>query len=170
MLNGTGLLAAIVTAVIVESYQGLSSDPADVTVALVTQLVALANGIQPLPAPPASFSFGAPSSSICPNILWTARLILGLACTLGTTLAQQWPLLVPPASSSSSAPTSSVRINILWIAKFVISLACALDTTLVKPRREFEDYIKYCDRLCLKIDTTSLKSSTHDSPSQNSGI
>uniref|UniRef100_A0A0W0F4C5 DUF6535 domain-containing protein n=1 Tax=Moniliophthora roreri TaxID=221103 RepID=A0A0W0F4C5_MONRR len=71
-----GLFSAVVTAFLIESYQWLSEDPADTTVALLIQLSAQLNAPQSIPAerPP----FEADSFSIHINCLWFLSLILSL--------------------------------------------------------------------------------------------
>ncbi|KAI0319074.1 hypothetical protein OF83DRAFT_1041691, partial [Amylostereum chailletii] len=84
----TGLFSATVAAFIVESYKLLEPDSGDATVVLLSQLVAIVNGSQPLTSPSAPFS--APRSIIDVNILWFFSLIFSLTCALGATLVQQW--------------------------------------------------------------------------------
>ncbi|KZV76647.1 hypothetical protein PENSPDRAFT_747526 [Peniophora sp. CONT] len=88
----TGLFAATVAAFLVESYQLLSPDSADVSAALLaqisSQLVLLSNGtaapIQALP------TFEVPHYAVTLNILWFLSLLLSLMSALASTLMQQW--------------------------------------------------------------------------------
>ncbi|EEB89285.1 hypothetical protein MPER_12633, partial [Moniliophthora perniciosa FA553] len=83
-----GLFSAVVTAFLIESYQWLSEDPADTTVALLIQISAQLNGSQrvPIEQPP----FEADSSSIRINCLWFLSLVLSLTSTLFGLLCKQW--------------------------------------------------------------------------------
>ncbi|KAI3611610.1 hypothetical protein WG66_007697 [Moniliophthora roreri] len=82
-----GLFSAVVTAFLIESYQWLSEDPADTTVALLIQLSAQLNAPQSIPAerPP----FEADSFSIHINCLWFLSLILSLTSALFGLLCKQ---------------------------------------------------------------------------------
>ncbi|KAK7462732.1 hypothetical protein VKT23_007319 [Stygiomarasmius scandens] len=92
MLLFSALYSATLTALIVESYQKLQQDPADATLAVLTQvsrqLALLSNGttapFQDLPA----FELE-PSVLIC-NMLWFLSLALALTCSLLATFVQQW--------------------------------------------------------------------------------
>ncbi|KAI0310756.1 hypothetical protein OF83DRAFT_1070038, partial [Amylostereum chailletii] len=83
----TGLFSATVAAFIVESYKLLKPDSGDVTVVLLSQLITIVNGSQPLTSPSPTFS--TPRTIININILWFFSLILSLTCALGATLVQQ---------------------------------------------------------------------------------
>ncbi|KAK7462715.1 hypothetical protein VKT23_007302 [Stygiomarasmius scandens] len=92
MLLFSALYSATLTALIVESYQKLQQDPADATLAVLTQvsrqLASLSDGttapFQDLPA----FDLE-PSVLIC-NMLWFLSLALALTCSLLATFVQQW--------------------------------------------------------------------------------
>ncbi|KDQ13072.1 hypothetical protein BOTBODRAFT_402100, partial [Botryobasidium botryosum FD-172 SS1] len=84
------LFSAIVTAFLVESYQGLSEDSADVTNALLRWQIAASQGIPQSfdPLQPSTFE---PSSHIIRvNCLWFASLVISLGVTVVTVLAKQW--------------------------------------------------------------------------------
>ncbi|KAK7462719.1 hypothetical protein VKT23_007307 [Stygiomarasmius scandens] len=92
MLLFSALYSATLTALIVESYQKLQQDPADATLAVLTQmsqqLASLSNGtmsgFQGLPD-----FVPDPSALIC-NMLWFLSLALALTCSLLATFVQQW--------------------------------------------------------------------------------
>ncbi|KAK7462713.1 hypothetical protein VKT23_007300 [Stygiomarasmius scandens] len=92
MLLFSALYSATLTALIVESYQKLQQDPADATLAVLTQvsrqLASMSDGtaapFQDLPA----FELE-PSVLIC-NMLWFLSLALALTCSLLATFVQQW--------------------------------------------------------------------------------
>ncbi|ESK80906.1 hypothetical protein Moror_1331 [Moniliophthora roreri MCA 2997] len=83
-----GLFSAVVTAFLIESYQWLSEDPADATVALLMQISAQLNASQSIPAerPP----FEADIFSIRVNCFWFLSLILSLTSALFGLLCKQW--------------------------------------------------------------------------------
>uniref|UniRef100_A0A0W0FHX2 DUF6535 domain-containing protein n=1 Tax=Moniliophthora roreri TaxID=221103 RepID=A0A0W0FHX2_MONRR len=90
LLVFAGLFSAVVTAFAIESYQWLDKDPADTTVALLTQLISVQiNGSQTTTSfEPTQFKPDA--SSIRINIFWFLSLILSLASALFGLLCKQW--------------------------------------------------------------------------------
>ncbi|KAI0309003.1 hypothetical protein OF83DRAFT_1038054, partial [Amylostereum chailletii] len=88
-----GLFSATVTALIVESYKGLSPDSGDATVLLLTQiaqqLMARENGTQvpPTSLPTASFQLSKLTVSV--NVLWFSSLMLSLTAAIGAIVVQQ---------------------------------------------------------------------------------
>ncbi|KAI3613118.1 hypothetical protein WG66_001439 [Moniliophthora roreri] len=83
-----GLFSAVVTAFLIESYQWLSEDPADATVALLMQISAQLNASQSIPAERPLFE--ADSFSIRINCFWFLSLILSLTSALFGLLCKQW--------------------------------------------------------------------------------
>ncbi|KAI0266203.1 hypothetical protein BC834DRAFT_969694 [Gloeopeniophorella convolvens] len=69
----TGLFSAAIAAFLIESYQRLSPDSGDQTVALLTQISGQLNG-----------------STVRVNVMWFLSLVLSLICALSATLMQQW--------------------------------------------------------------------------------
>uniref|UniRef100_A0A0W0FXW5 DUF6535 domain-containing protein n=1 Tax=Moniliophthora roreri TaxID=221103 RepID=A0A0W0FXW5_MONRR len=89
LLVFAGLFSAVVTAFAIESYQWLAEDPADTTIALLTQLISVqVNGSQSISSGPAQFK--ADVSSIRINVFWFLSLILSLASALFGLLCKQW--------------------------------------------------------------------------------
>ncbi|ESK85796.1 hypothetical protein Moror_2409 [Moniliophthora roreri MCA 2997] len=89
LLVFAGLFSAVVTAFAIESYQWLDEDPADTTIALLTQLISVqVNGSQSLSSEPTQFKPDA--SSIRINVFWFLSLILSLASALFSLLCKQW--------------------------------------------------------------------------------
>ncbi|EEB99992.1 hypothetical protein MPER_00173, partial [Moniliophthora perniciosa FA553] len=92
LLVFAGLFSAVVTAFAIESYQWLDEDPADTTVALLTQLLLVqVNGSQPVSFEPTPFKPDA--SSIRINIFWFLSLIFSLTSALFGLLCKQWAKL-----------------------------------------------------------------------------
>ncbi|KAK7462708.1 hypothetical protein VKT23_007295 [Stygiomarasmius scandens] len=92
MLLFSALYSAALTAPIVESYQKLQQDPADATLAVLTQmsqqLASLSNGTAaPFREPRA---FEPDTSALICNMLWFLSLALALTCSLLATFVQQW--------------------------------------------------------------------------------
>ena len=92
MILKTGLFAATVAAFILEGYKQLSPDSGEQSVALLSQLLAVAvNGSSSTPTTiPAPAPFIATSPAILANALWFSSLLISLFCALLSTLAQQW--------------------------------------------------------------------------------
>jgi len=87
----TGLFAATVATFVVSSINQLSPDTAGQTVALLSQLVALANGTQnQAPIFLLQDSFKPSSSAVWVNSLWFLSLFIALICALMATMVQQW--------------------------------------------------------------------------------
>ncbi|ESK86040.1 hypothetical protein Moror_9418 [Moniliophthora roreri MCA 2997] len=89
LLVFAGLFSAVVTAFVIESYQWLDEDPADITVTLLMQLVSVqVNGSQSASFVPTQFKPDA--SSIRINVFWFLSLILSLTSALFGLLCKQW--------------------------------------------------------------------------------
>ncbi|EEB91436.1 hypothetical protein MPER_10201, partial [Moniliophthora perniciosa FA553] len=88
LLVFAGLFSAVVTAFVIESYQWLSEDPADTTVALLIQISAQLNASQNIS--PERPSFEADISSIRINCFWFLSLIFSLTSALFGLLCKQW--------------------------------------------------------------------------------
>ncbi|KAI3605724.1 hypothetical protein WG66_012026 [Moniliophthora roreri] len=89
LLVFAGLFSAVVTAFVIESYQWLEEDPADTTVALLTQLVSVqVNGSESTSFEPTPFKPDA--SSVRINVFWFLSLILSLTSALFGLLCKQW--------------------------------------------------------------------------------
>ncbi|ESK87589.1 hypothetical protein Moror_1968 [Moniliophthora roreri MCA 2997] len=114
LLVFAGLFSAVVTAFVIESYQWLEEDPADTTVALLTQLVSVqVNGSQATSFEPTPFKPDA--SSVRINVFWFLSLILSLTSALFGLLCKQWvrehqrDTTNPYTRRSSSTPSASPR-------------------------------------------------------------
>ncbi|EEB92905.1 hypothetical protein MPER_08513, partial [Moniliophthora perniciosa FA553] len=88
LLVFAGLFSAVVTAFTIESYQWLVEDPADVTVALLTQISMQLNATQT--ASLARTPFKPDASSIRINCFWFLSLIFSLTSGLFALLCKQW--------------------------------------------------------------------------------
>ncbi|EEB94542.1 hypothetical protein MPER_06628, partial [Moniliophthora perniciosa FA553] len=89
LLVFAGLFSAVVTAFVIESYQWVDEDPADTTVALLTQLISVqVNGSQSAFLEPTQFKPDA--SSIRINVFWFLSLIFSLTSALFGLLCKQW--------------------------------------------------------------------------------
>ncbi|KAK1226669.1 hypothetical protein PQX77_010348 [Marasmius sp. AFHP31] len=88
LLVFAGLFSAVVTAFTIESYQWLSENPEDTTVALLRQIseqLSLGNSTSPPPS-----HFEATASSVRINALWFLSLIIALVDALFGLLCKQW--------------------------------------------------------------------------------
>ena len=86
-----GLFSAIVASFIVETYQSLQPDTGQLTVDLLTQLVAEPNSAQSSsPSPPSAQPFTPPNIAIRLNILMFLSLFLNMISVLASVLIQQW--------------------------------------------------------------------------------
>ncbi|KAJ8093822.1 hypothetical protein PM082_009684 [Marasmius tenuissimus] len=89
LLVFAGLFSAVVTAFTVESYKWLSEDPADISIAILTQISSHLSGAnatvhtQGVPFQPSP-------SSIRINACWFLSLILSLSASLFCLLCKQW--------------------------------------------------------------------------------
>ncbi|KAL0566716.1 hypothetical protein V5O48_015288 [Marasmius crinis-equi] len=90
LLVFAGLLSAVVTAFTIESYRWLREDPADVTVALLTQISQQLTPQNSTSPTTQRQSFQPASSSIRINCFWFLSLILSLATSLFALLCKQW--------------------------------------------------------------------------------
>ncbi|KAI3620858.1 hypothetical protein WG66_006300 [Moniliophthora roreri] len=89
LLVFAGLFSAVITAFIIESYQWLSEDPADTTVALLTQMVLIQlNATQTILLERKEFE--PDTSSIRINCFWFLSLIFSLTSALFGLLCKQW--------------------------------------------------------------------------------
>ncbi|KAF7979152.1 hypothetical protein HWV62_43401 [Athelia sp. TMB] len=89
----SGLFSAVIAAFIIESYQNLQQDPADVTILLLAQISMqlAANASASVPAlSPAAIPFRPNKSMQAINTFWFLSLSLSLTCALLATLVQQW--------------------------------------------------------------------------------
>jgi len=89
----TGLFAATVATLVVNSSAQLSPDSASETVALLAQLVALANGTHissSTQVAPPQVDFRPSPSAIWVNTLWFLSLFIALVCAMLATMVQQW--------------------------------------------------------------------------------
>ncbi|KAK7462722.1 hypothetical protein VKT23_007310 [Stygiomarasmius scandens] len=92
MMIFSALYSASLTAFIIESYQNLQDDPAEVTTTVLIQisqqLASLSNGTAvTFQAPP---TFELTTTALVCNALWFLSLALALACSLLATFVQQW--------------------------------------------------------------------------------
>ncbi|ESK93440.1 hypothetical protein Moror_1721 [Moniliophthora roreri MCA 2997] len=88
LLVFAGLLSAVVTVFTIESYQWLSEDPNDATVALLTRISLQLNGSQS--TLPERLAFAADPSSIRINCFWFLSFIFNLTSALFGLLCKQW--------------------------------------------------------------------------------
>jgi hypothetical protein len=85
----SGLYSAVLTAFIIESYQKLEENPADVSVDLLRKISGqLAGNSSVVDA--AVDQFQAPIPAIICNVFWFLSLTLALACAFLAMFAQQW--------------------------------------------------------------------------------
>ncbi|ESK94074.1 hypothetical protein Moror_12819 [Moniliophthora roreri MCA 2997] len=131
-----GLFSAVVTAFLIESYQWLSEDPADTTVALLIQLSAQLNAPQSIPAERPPFEAG--SFSIRVNCLWFLSLILSLTSALFGLLCKQW-LREHQRDTQTSTPGEELALRQLrresfekWgVSSFLSALPILLEVALL---------------------------------------
>ncbi|ESK89197.1 hypothetical protein Moror_5204 [Moniliophthora roreri MCA 2997] len=91
LLVFAGLFSAVVTAFVIESYQWLDKDPADTTVALLTQISKqLSNSSVPFDESLSTSTFHASALSVRVNTFWFLSLILSLTSGLFALLCKQW--------------------------------------------------------------------------------
>uniref|UniRef100_A0A0W0G993 DUF6535 domain-containing protein n=1 Tax=Moniliophthora roreri TaxID=221103 RepID=A0A0W0G993_MONRR len=91
LLVFAGLFSAVVTAFVIESYQWLDKDPADTTVALLTQISKqLGNSSVPFDESLSTSTFHASALSVRVNTFWFLSLILSLTSGLFALLCKQW--------------------------------------------------------------------------------
>jgi hypothetical protein len=92
LLVKTGLFSAVLTAFLVESYQNLQVDKADVEIALLQQIAARNISIPSNSVAPLSFvsDFIAPKWAIRINVLWFSSLLCSLAVGSFGILVKQW--------------------------------------------------------------------------------
>uniref|UniRef100_A0A0W0EVX5 DUF6535 domain-containing protein n=1 Tax=Moniliophthora roreri TaxID=221103 RepID=A0A0W0EVX5_MONRR len=83
-----GLLSAVVTAFLIESYQWLSESPEDTTVFLLTHISRQLSDPTMPPAEPEAFH--PPASSILINCFWFLSLILALVSGLFSLICNHW--------------------------------------------------------------------------------
>ncbi|KAK7462773.1 hypothetical protein VKT23_007357 [Stygiomarasmius scandens] len=118
MMLFSALYSASLTALIIESYQTLQEDPADVTATVLTQmsrqLAFLANGTAMAFEEPSSFQL-APSAVVC-NTLWFLSLALALTCSLLATFVQQWTRDF--IHKTTMRPSPVVRARVLAFSYF----------------------------------------------------
>ncbi|KAJ6471733.1 hypothetical protein C8R47DRAFT_1146896 [Mycena vitilis] len=112
LLIFAALFSAILATFLMESYKTLNSDSGDLTVQLLSELIARldasANGTS---ADPRTFpSFTPAATSILCNALWFTSLGLSLACALIATLVQQWAREFLHKADMRSAPVLRAHI------------------------------------------------------------
>ncbi|KAJ7441441.1 hypothetical protein B0H11DRAFT_2095927 [Mycena galericulata] len=112
LLIFAGLFSASLTAFLMESYQALTPDPGDRTIAILTQislqLSASFNGSSIELPEPAVFS---PSAiSLACNALWFLSLGFSLSCALLATLVEQWARNFIQATDMRPSPIIRARI------------------------------------------------------------
>ncbi|KAI0370978.1 hypothetical protein BV20DRAFT_943154, partial [Pilatotrama ljubarskyi] len=89
LLIFAALFSAVLTAFIIESYQGLQADPTDELLnAILYELRATRNASAAAEAPVPRFRVA--DSAVRVNVYWFSSLILSLAAALITILAKQW--------------------------------------------------------------------------------
>ncbi|KAI0266244.1 hypothetical protein BC834DRAFT_824013, partial [Gloeopeniophorella convolvens] len=104
----TGLFSAALATFLVESYQQLSPDSGDQTVAILAQISQQLNGTTF--APPSS-SFKPASSAVRVNAVWFLSLMLSLACALSATLMQQWSRRYQQLTQRRGTPYKRGRVR-----------------------------------------------------------
>ncbi|KAG7100286.1 hypothetical protein E1B28_002059 [Marasmius oreades] len=110
LLVFAGLFSAVVTAFAVESYQWLEEDPADKSVALLSQIVQNMSGQTTLPSSPSPFS---PSSSVVRiNTFWFLSLTLALVDALFGLLCKQW---LREHQRQTNTRTPSQALALRWL-------------------------------------------------------
>ncbi|KDQ13004.1 hypothetical protein BOTBODRAFT_72424, partial [Botryobasidium botryosum FD-172 SS1] len=128
LLIFSGLFSAVVTAFLIESYQGLSQDSTSITNALLRWQIDISIGGPGVPRPPELASPFEPASNIVRvNCLWFASLIISLGATVVIVLAKQWiddydDYKVYPGSSRDRAQIRHIRFTNLerWRVPMII--------------------------------------------------
>ncbi|THU94324.1 hypothetical protein K435DRAFT_668695, partial [Dendrothele bispora CBS 962.96] len=112
MLLFSALYSAILTALIIESYQKLQEDPADATVAILTlmsqQLASLSNGTAFTYESRAPFELD--TAPVVCNTLWFLSLALAITCSLLATFVQQWVRDFLHKTAVRPSPIAQARI------------------------------------------------------------
>ncbi|KDR70536.1 hypothetical protein GALMADRAFT_15902, partial [Galerina marginata CBS 339.88] len=95
LLIFAGLFSGVLTAFVIESYQGLQSDPNDVMIALLTRIATRLdnplNGTTLVPQQIDELPSGSPvASSIRINIFWFISLVFSLTTVLVGIISLQW--------------------------------------------------------------------------------
>lgn len=102
-----GLLSAVITAFIIESYRMLQQNSEDVLVSLLQQISAqISNNSLPIATKP---PWSKPDSAVRINILWFSSLVFSLTAALIGILVKQW--LRDYLSSVASSPREGTRIR-----------------------------------------------------------
>ncbi|KAG7090369.1 hypothetical protein E1B28_009489 [Marasmius oreades] len=110
LLVFAGLFSAVVTAFTVESYKWLEEDPADKTVALLTQITQQMGGLTPSLSSPQPFT---PTASVVRiNIFWFLSLTLALVDALFGLLCKQW---VCEYQRKTIAQTPGQALALSWL-------------------------------------------------------
>ncbi|KAK7062920.1 hypothetical protein VNI00_000418 [Paramarasmius palmivorus] len=138
LLVFAGLFSAVVTAFVIESYQWLDEDPADTTVALLTQISKqLGNPSMPF-EDLSSSPFHASSLSIRVNTFWFLSLILSLASGLFALLGKQWLREhrrdIPTSSPGEALGLRQMRdrsLEIWGVPSFLAALPILLELALL---------------------------------------
>ncbi|CAK5278198.1 unnamed protein product [Mycena citricolor] len=119
LLTFAGIFSGVVTIFIIESYKTLNINPADQTLALLSQIlhpsVNQNNGTVVMEALSPTSAFSPPLSSLVCNALWFISLTLTLLCAFVATLIKQWaqefPRRVVMLSSPSIWSRTSLYLN-----------------------------------------------------------
>ncbi|KAK7062895.1 hypothetical protein VNI00_000392 [Paramarasmius palmivorus] len=139
LLVFAGLFSAVVTAFVIESYQWLDEDPADTTVALLTQISKqLGNTSMPFEDLSSASTFQASSLSVRVNTFWFLSLILSLTSGLFALLGKQWLREhrrdVPTSSPGEALGLRQMRdrsLEIWGVPSFLAALPILLELALL---------------------------------------
>ncbi|KAI3608431.1 hypothetical protein WG66_000950 [Moniliophthora roreri] len=133
-----GLYSAVVTAFIIESYQWLSEDPADTTVALLTKISMQLNASQTQTIFPERPQFEPEASSIRINCFWFLSLILSLTSAFFGLLCKQWlqehqrdPPTRTPAEALALRQLRRDSLEKWWVPSFLSALPTLLEVALL---------------------------------------
>ncbi|KAJ8083570.1 hypothetical protein AAF712_014376 [Marasmius tenuissimus] len=110
LLAFSGLFSILVGVFVIDSFKQLSENPADATVALLTQItqqLANPNSNNPI-SPPSRTSV--PPSSVVLNCFWFLSLILSLTSSLLALLCKQW-LQVHRQEAPTSTPSDTLALR-----------------------------------------------------------
>ncbi|KAL0577355.1 hypothetical protein V5O48_004638 [Marasmius crinis-equi] len=133
LLVFAGLFSAVVTAFTIESYQWLSDDPQDTTVALLTQISQQMSNQTITPVKP----FQATPSNVRINTFWFLSLIIALVDALSGLLCKQW-LREHRRQARTCTPEEALALHWLrreslerWhVPTFIVALPMLLELAL----------------------------------------
>ncbi|KAI3614343.1 hypothetical protein WG66_000277 [Moniliophthora roreri] len=136
LLVFAGLFSAVVTAFVIESYQWLSEDPTDTTVAILVQISMQLNTSQSII--PERVQFEPDASSIRINCFWFLSLVFSLTSALFGLLCKQWlrehqrdPLTRTPAQALALRQLRRDSLERWGVSSFLSALPILLEVALL---------------------------------------